>query len=144
MKFVVDSNILFTFFWKNSVFESISLKQEFELVAPEYALEEINKYASEIKKRAKLTQEEFKKLKIELAIRVEFIPLNEYLSFFKNIQSLIKDLPEKERIELLGDIDFLALALKLNIPIWSNDKDLKNKQNRVRVYNTEEVLKIIS
>lgn len=34
---------------------------------------------------------------------------------------------------------YFALALKLNIPIWSNDKELK-KQKRVKVYTTEELI----
>jgi len=43
MRLVVDSNVLFTFFWKNFVFRNI-LDKSVELFSPEYALEEINKY----------------------------------------------------------------------------------------------------
>mgnify|MGYP001595203714 CR=1 FL=1 len=42
MKFVVDTNILFTFLWKDSFTKGILLDQELEFFAPEYALEEIN------------------------------------------------------------------------------------------------------
>jgi len=36
-------------------------------------------------------------------------------------------------------ISYIALALKLNCPIWSNDTDLK-QQDRIKVYNTKELL----
>ena len=39
------------------------------------------------------------------------------------------------------DIDLLALAIKLNLPIWSNDKDFKKA--RVEVFTTAEVLKMM-
>jgi predicted nucleic acid-binding protein len=44
----------------------------------------------------------------------------------------MKDIDEK-------DTHYVALALKLNCPIWSNDTDLK-KQNKVKIYNTKELL----
>ena len=42
-----------------------------------------------------------------------------------------------------NDIDFLALALKLKLPVWSNDSHLK-KQSKVIVYSTSELLKSLS
>ena len=38
-----------------------------------------------------------------------------------------------------NDADYFALALKLNCPIWSNDKRLAN-QNTVKVYSTKELV----
>ena len=65
--------------------------------------------------------------------RITTIPLEEIRPFLKiaiNISPDIKDVP------------YLALALKLNIPIWSNDKELKEKQKHVRVYSTPELLNL--
>ncbi|MEM0330548.1 MAG: PIN domain-containing protein [Archaeoglobaceae archaeon] len=50
-------------------------------------------------------------------------------------------------LEILKDIDpndapFLFLAIALNCPIWSNDKDLK-KQSLVKVYTTKEILELL-
>lgn len=53
MKIVVDSNILFIFFWKNSTFSNLCEQIELHLISPEYALEEINRYKEEIMKKAK-------------------------------------------------------------------------------------------
>lgn len=142
MKFVVDTNVLFTFFWDKSIFKRLSVKQDLELFSPEYALEEINKYMEEILKKTKLSKDEFMRLRKELAIIVEFIPLEEYTQFLKQAENLSKDLSRNEKIEFLGDIDFIALALKMNCSIWSNDKLLK-KQERLNIFNTKEIINLI-
>ena len=75
MKFVVDTNILFTFFWKNSFTKGLLVDQDLEFFAPEFALEEINKYSDEIIEKTGISLEKFKELRRDLAIFVEFIPL---------------------------------------------------------------------
>src|SRR4030042_5411489 len=105
MKLVVDSNILFTFFWKNSVLHNI-LKQPIELFAPQYALEEINRYADELMKKTSLTKQEFKKTIQKLAHTVDFIPAEEYSSSFPKVTSLKSKLPTQNYQEIIKDIDF--------------------------------------
>lgn len=132
MKFVVDTNVLFTFFWKNSFTKGLLVDQDLEFFAPEFALEEINKYSNEILEKTSISLEKFKELRTDLAIFVEFIPLEEYKQFLPEALSLIPLYPD--------DADFLALALKLKLPIWSNDSHLK-RQSKVKVYSTSELLK---
>ncbi|MEI6732208.1 MAG: PIN domain-containing protein, partial [archaeon] len=45
---------------------------------------------------------------------------------------------QRERGDI-KDAMYLALALKLNCPIWSNDKLLKN-QTQIKVYSTSELM----
>ena len=142
IRLVVDSNSLFTFFWKNSVFNELCNQNLLELYSPEYSLEEIKKYSSEIIRKAKITEKEFNSLRNSLTAKIKFIPLANYSLFFGKIKHLIKKLPEAERLDLMKDIDFLALSLKLNIPLWSNDKLLK-RQQAVEILTTEEIIKII-
>jgi predicted nucleic acid-binding protein len=40
------------------------------------------------------------------------------------------------------DIDFTALALKLDCPLWSNDKELK-QQTVVKVFSTSELISFL-
>ncbi len=140
MRLVVDSNVLFTFFWKNSVLRN-TLNKSTELFAPEYALEEINKHSSELIKKVSCSKSEFKKLKMDLALKVKFIPLEEYSSAFPRVLSIADRLSKKEYIEFVEDIDFFALALKIRCPIWSNDKLFK-KQSKVLVFNTGEIIEL--
>ncbi|MBI2671215.1 hypothetical protein HYX18_04545 [Candidatus Woesearchaeota archaeon] len=142
MKIVTDSNVLFTFFWKDSAFDKISIKQELELFSPEHALEEINKYSGEIQFKAGLSKNEFNKLKKEIKILVEFIPIQKYQQFLKEAKLLAKYIREDKRPEFLEDLDFIALALKLKCPIWSNDKLLK-EQPRVKILDTKDIILIM-
>jgi|SRR3989344_8530180 len=132
MKFAVDTNILMTFFWENSFTKGVLVDKDFEFFAPEYALEEINRNKSEILRKTRISTDKFKELKKDLAICVEFIPLEEYSEFLEKAKNILN----KE------DIDFIALALKLNLPLWSNDKGMK-KQSLVKVYTTSKFLREI-
>lgn len=141
MRIVVDSNILFSFFWKDSTFSKLCENRELQLISPEYALVEINNYKVEIMKKAKISNEEFNKKRLELVDRISFIPLEVYVLEFNNVKKLAEKFKEKSD-EILGDIDFLALAIKLEMPLWTHDKLLK-EQNRVKILTTKEVIDIV-
>jgi predicted nucleic acid-binding protein len=129
MRLVVDSNILFTYFWSDSVARKLFSKQSLVLIAPEYALTEVNKYSEGIIKKTGIKVDEFKELRIELATMVSFIAEEEYKD---KLQKALKICPDP------SDIDFFALALKADCPLWSNDKLLK-QQSDVRVLSTHEL-----
>jgi predicted nucleic acid-binding protein len=133
MKFVVDTNVLMTFFWKNSFSKGLLYDKNISFFSPEYALEELDRNSSEIMKKTGISAGEFKKIKMELSVLVEFIPIEEYSKFLKKASSI----SNKE------DVDFIALALKLKIPVWSNDKDFK-KQKFTKVFTTNEFIKLVS
>ena len=65
MKLVLDTNSLFSFFWKGSLIKKLLLK-EHELLSPEFALEELDKHKSEILTKTKLSIVEFEEFKIRL------------------------------------------------------------------------------
>jgi predicted nucleic acid-binding protein len=129
VRLVADTNILFSFFWKKSLSRKIMSSDAAELFSPEFALEEINAYESEICRKTGLSKGEFRESRKELALLVGFVPVEEYRRFFKSLLSV----PDKD------DIDFLALALHIGCPIWSQDKALK-RQGAVTVYSTAELL----
>ena len=133
MKFIVDTNILYSYFWKNSLTKEMIMREDLELFSPEYALEEINKYKSDIIKKTKITEDKFIELRFDIAISVKFISIEEYRELLKEALEISPD---------PNDIDFFALSLKLEIPIWSNDL-LLQKQNKVKIFTTKEVLYLI-
>ena len=143
MKLIVDSNVLFTFLWESSFFKKISVSQKLELISPEYALEEINRYSAQILEKTGISKEEFSKLKKELAIVVEFIPLEEYSSFLKEFRKLVEPQPQDRKKELLEDADFFALSLKMKCSIWTNDKQFK-KQMFFSILSTKDVIDLLS
>ena len=134
MKLIVDSNILFTFFWRNSVTRELFLQKRIDFASPEFALEEIKKYKSEILEKTNLSAEEFNGMRKELINIVDFIPLEFYQEFLTNSKDLSPD---------SNDIDFFALSLKLSCPIWSNDSQFK-KQGEITVFNTQEIIELLN
>ena len=134
MRLVIDTNILFSFFRKDSTTRNLISRFEiFELFAPSFCIEELLKYKQLICKKAGISEETFKKVLEELNIFVKIVPLNEYSKFLPKAKSICPD-PD--------DIDFFALALKLNCPIWSNDTKLK-KQSAIKVFSTRELMKLL-
>ncbi|MFH1456338.1 MAG: PIN domain-containing protein [archaeon] len=110
-----------------------------QLYAPEFALKKLTKYALLIVKKTKMSKQKFEKQLFKFSIYVNFVSLEKYQDAFNQIKLLTKTFTEKESIELLNDIDFLALALKLNCPLWSNDKLLK-KQTKIEVLTKSDLI----
>jgi predicted nucleic acid-binding protein len=133
MNIIVDTNILFSFFWKRSITYSLLINQNIEYFAPEFALEEINAHKTDIITKTGLTLGEFEAKRRDLAIAVSFVPLEDYSSHLKHA---LKHCPDT------NDVDFFALAIKLKLSFWSNDSILK-KQNKVKVYSTSDLLRLL-
>ena len=138
MRLIIDTNVLFTYFWKNSVFRDILLNQDLEFYSPEYALEELNKYSNIIRKKAKITPAQYKNILSELIEKIYFISVKDYKEGLKETYKEIKD----KNKEIIDDIDFLALAHALQCPLWSNDKLLKT-QEIIVVVSTDEIIQLL-
>ncbi|MBS3106882.1 hypothetical protein J4419_04455 [Candidatus Woesearchaeota archaeon] len=133
MNLVVDSNVLFTFFWKNSLFRKLLSEFSLTLFAPEYALVELREHRQEIAKKSGVSSKAFDRIQESLAEQVTFVPLELYQNRLKEALSFAPD-PD--------DVDFFALAVELGLPLWSNDARLKS-QKKVAVLSTEQVLMLL-
>ena len=142
MKLVVDTNILITFFWKESFFRSIIDDQQLDLYTPPYALTELEKFAAEIQKKTGLSEGAFKESKKMLCQKIQFIPLEEYTSYLLPAQQTGKGLTKEQYIDFLDDLDFVACAFALSCPLWSNDKLIKEKTT-ITVFTTYELILLL-
>jgi predicted nucleic acid-binding protein len=133
MKIVIDTNILFSFFWKDSLTRRLIITSEIELISPEVALEEIKKYSYDLTRRLKISNREFHEYFKKLKGIVKFIPKKEYHSFLNDAERIC---PDKK------DAEFFALCLKYSCSLWSNDSILKN-QNRINVLSTQDIIDIM-
>ncbi len=140
MRLVADTNVLFTFFWKDSVIRGM-LRQDIQLAAPAYALEEIEKHRKEILKKARIGPSGFEGAKKELKQAVAFVERKRYETRFGEAASCAASLNKEDRGQMLEDVDFLALAMELGCALWSNDKLLKS-QGKVIVLSTAEVIEL--
>jgi predicted nucleic acid-binding protein len=132
MDLVVDANILFAALIKDSVTSELMFHEDMHLYAPEFLLKEFEKYKKLIKKRTNRSEDEFEITFDVFERRIVLVPYEEIRPFIKKAKKISPD-PK--------DVAYVALALKLHIAIWSNDKKLKNEQNEVAVYSTEDLLK---
>ena len=131
MKIVIDANILVASLIKEGKTKEILVNPLLDLYAPDFILEEINKYENEIRIKTHRNTESVGKILNYLLSIIRLVKQNEFSYLLDEVRNFIPD--QKDDV-------YFALALKLNCPIWSNDKRLKN-QNKIKVYSTEDLIR---
>jgi predicted nucleic acid-binding protein len=131
MRIVLDNNILFSLMNPFSTASYIFFLLDTDFSAPEYVKLEFEKYKEICLFKSKLSKHEFEIRLEEIKEKIKFVKLQEYKKFLKKSE---KSLPDPK------DSPYLALALKLNSIIWSNDPHLK-QQSLVKVFTTTELFK---
>jgi len=122
MDLIADANILFA---------ALIMRNDLHLYAPEYIIDEFEGYRELIKRKTHRSGDEFDRVLDIFQRRIELVPFEEIKPFVKNAKIISPD---------IKDIPYIALALKLHMPIWSNDKTLKEKQKKIKVYSTAEIM----
>lgn len=137
MKIVVDVNVvlssLLTKGDSSEIFKLNSIFNKFEFTAPEFLLTELEKHKEEFFKRSKLSRDEFDEALEFVLAQIDFIPKSEFSEYLPKAEKMLS--------EHLKDVPYVALALKLNCPIFSGDKKLK-KIFPVKILNPKEMLRI--
>lgn len=143
MKLVVDANVLFGFFKRESKTRELildpELEYELELFAPELVLDEIGRHKSDICSRFGLNPKDFDEL---------FSALNLFIKVVKK-QDFEEFIPEAKKIfsEHLKDVPYVALVLWLkesgmDIALWSEEDRLEDAEKEgIKVYKTSKLLK---
>jgi len=135
MDLIIDANIVISaLISEQGKTRDLIFLTDFSLYAPEYLLEEIEKYKEVIIEKSDLDKESFEVAKELIFSRIKTIPFSELKKFHKKASEIC---PDK------NDTEYFALALKFNCPIWTNDKKLK-EQNKIKIYSTEELLNIFN
>jgi len=135
---VVDANILFSAIIsgkKNvrSKIRDVLFSDNLQLWAPYQLLAELEKNRELLKRKSGFTDAELNAYIETLKRGVIFVPREEYLDKLLDAKNISPD---------LKDIEYFALALKLDCPIWSEEKRLK-RQDRVLILNTRELVSLL-
>jgi predicted nucleic acid-binding protein len=138
VKLVIDANELFSaIIAKGKKLQSLVIdiifSDKIELFAPFRLLAELEKNREEIKRKSGFSDKEFDAFVEILKLRINFIPLEDFLDKISEAKDVSPD-PK--------DIEYFALALKLKCKIWSEEKKLK-QQNKVDVLSTNEVVELL-
>lgn len=137
MKIVVDANILFSALIKDSTTRELILKYDDKFLIPNYVFLEIEKYKEDILRKSEMNFKEFNDLFNLIIEKTVVVPTETFRVYVKEAQDLIGEhSPE--------DIVYIACALAFfDCILWSNDKKLK-RQDKINVFNTEEIMKILN
>lgn len=132
MELIVDANIMFAALIKDNHTRHLVLVNSGQLYLPEFFFEEIKTHLEVISEKANLSSEQIVNLLENFLIlgNVQVVPLIEFQEFLKEAEKISPD-PK--------DVPYLALALKMRCPLWSNDHDLK-KQDRIKIISTLELI----
>ncbi|MGE0793070.1 MAG: putative toxin-antitoxin system toxin component, PIN family [Candidatus Woesearchaeota archaeon] len=133
MNLVLDANILFAALIKNSTTTKLLFNSNLKLYTSKFIFEEFEKYKSLILRKTKKSEKELELILDILKEIIYIVSIDEYFEYIERAKDISPD-PK--------DMDYIALALKLNCSIWSNDKELKN-QNFVKIYSTKDILDIL-
>lgn len=131
MKLIIDANIIISALisMKGKTRDLIFL-EDITLFAPEYLLEEVEKYKRIIIKKSKLDKELFSLANQILFSKIKLIPFSKFKHKIKESKNICPD-PDDE--------EYFALALSKKIPIWTDDKRLK-QQSKVKIISTTEMI----
>lgn len=130
MELVVDSSIVFCGLIGTGVTKDIIFLEDVNLFSVEHFFEEFKEHKQRILSLSGLSSDGFDILFDVLMRRIAIIPKDSFEKFLKKANSLVSD---------KDDTEYLALAMALNIPIWSNDKHFK-QQSAAKVLTTEELV----
>jgi predicted nucleic acid-binding protein len=135
MKLVVDANILFSFFKRDSTARNLLTSFElFELYTPALGFSELVKNKAEICRKAAISEAEFEDALEALRLFIGILPDEEFKEFGSEAQRLLGAHTK--------DVPYFALALYLNCGIWSNEKRFK-EQSRSRVFSTTDLVELL-
>jgi len=132
MQIVIDTSIIFSLFKMDSFTRRLIQSYSMEFIAPPSMIDEVMKYQSLICTKSGLSPDSFSSALREISALCNFHkPSTRYLDKASALISHASDVP------------FLAIALELQIPLWSNDAHFKS-QSVVRVYTTKELAQLLS
>ncbi len=131
MDLVVDANEIFAALIKESKAYEFIFDERLHLFTTEFFFAEFKEHSEEIREKTEKTEEELSHLLDVLKKKIVIIPMEELLPYVDEAEKISPD-PD--------DVAYISLALKLKCAIWSQDKKLKEKQSKIQVYSTEELV----
>jgi len=117
-RIIVDASVVLAGLFKDGTVRDVLLNNDdVDFVAPKYVASEIERRIPEVVFRTKKPEATVRAVLEDLLSAIELVPAEAYSGSIARALRLAK----REGAE--GDEDYIALALALDSPIWTLDKD---------------------
>ncbi len=134
MHVIVDANVLIAAFLKDSFTRKMLMDERLNIISPEHVFMEVRRVLSRpfMMKRIKINAYNFEKLWDVITSRIHTYPKIFYQAMMAQALRLA-DHPE--------DAPYIALALKLRYPVWTNDPGFQIHETKkvITIYKTREL-----
>ncbi len=136
MKLVIDTNILISALIKNSTVREIIMNSRIKFYYPAISLNEVHKYIELIMNKSGLNSNEYSELLRNLLSYINLVREDKFIDYLGEAEKIIGKID-------INDVVFVACALAINADgIYSEDRHFE-RQNRVNVFKTKDVLEIL-
>ncbi|MFH1650374.1 MAG: PIN domain-containing protein [Candidatus Woesearchaeota archaeon] len=109
-------------------------RREFELFSPDFLKIELVEWAELILKKTNRKIDDLDKMISWMRTVIQIVPPEKYIKMLPRATIISPD---------AQDVQYIALAMHLNCPLWSNDRALK-EQTTITIFNTQDVIRIFS
>lgn len=137
MELVLDANILVAGFLRAATTRELLVDERLTLWAPAYSLTEVERVLTSPRLRRRLgglSAVDIRAIVTTLTGRLHVVPASTYRHHLPTARQLATH---------AEDAPYVALALHLHLPLWSNDAELK-MQRQVPIYTTQELLDLLA
>lgn len=136
MKFVLDVNVILSALIRDSTTRKIVLESGLDFYFPEASLRKIEKYKNYIIRKSGLSELKYLLVLNALFTSIRVIQTKDVLNKWDQAKRIMEHIDQE-------DVAFIATALSLaDSTIWSDDSDFE-KQNKVKVLKTGDIVKLL-
>lgn len=130
IRIIVDANIIISAFLGGKP-RFLLFDSKFEFTTAQFTIKEVEKYIPLISQKSGVSEKEIKRGISLLPLKI--ISRDYYKNHLKKAKSLIEEIDK-------DDIDILALYLKENTFLWSEDKDFEKVKPKINLLKTEDLI----
>jgi len=127
---VVDANVVLSALLGGSA-RFILFRTEFEFITTDFTIKEVKKYLEVVVRKSGVGKKEI--IQALSLLPIKTYHTNFYRAYIEKAKELIDSIDPK-------DADILALTLKLNTYLWSEDKHFEEIKNHVKLLKTESLV----
>jgi predicted nucleic acid-binding protein len=132
-RIIVDASVLLAGMFKDGTVRDLLLNYDgAEFLAPIYIKSEIERHIPEVVRRSGKSKESVRIVLEDIISVIELVPPEVYSSVMDQARSLAR------RADASGDEDYFALAIALDAPVWTLDRDFV-RAREVRVLRTDQI-----